>query len=139
MARAAPHHQHGARLVLREEARGRGGITLLRVNGLQIDTKSGEASRQGERLPLTRKERLLLRELAAKPGRAVSSEQMLTNVWGASYRGELPYLRVWMSRLRSKLEPASSGPALIKTVQGIGYLLDAGAEPVTSVAQHSRS
>ena len=112
---------------------------MLRVNGLQIDTKSGEASRQGERLPLTRKERLLLRELAAKPGRAVSSEQMLTNVWGASYRGELPYLRVWMSRLRSKLEPASSGPALIKTVQGIGYLLDAGAEPVTSVAQRSRS
>ena len=111
---------------------------MLRVNGLQIDTKSGEASRQGQRLPLTRKERLLLRELAVRPGRAVRAEQMLTNVWGASYRGELPYLRVWMSRLRSKLEPASSGPALIKTVQGIGYLLDAGAEPVTSVGQRSR-
>jgi two-component system KDP operon response regulator KdpE len=112
---------------------------VLRVNGLQIDTKSGEASRRGERLPLTRKERLLLRELAARPGRAVRAEQMLMNVWGASYRGELPYLRVWMSRLRSKLEPASSGPTLIKTVQGIGYLLDAGAEAVTSVAQRSRS
>ena len=108
---------------------------MLRVDGLQIDTKSGEASRQGERLPLTRKERLLLRELAAKPGRAVPAEDMLTNVWGASYRGELPYLRVWMSRLRSKLQPDSSGPALIKTVQGIGYLLDAGAERVTGAGR----
>ena len=108
---------------------------MLRVNGLQIDTKSGEASRQGERLPLTRKERLLLRELAIRPGCAVPAEQMLTNVWGVSYRDDLPYLRVWMSRLRSKLEPASSSPSLIKTVQGIGYLLDAGAEPVTGAAQ----
>ena len=112
---------------------------MLRVNGLQIDTKSGEASRQGELLPLTRKERLLLRELAVRAGRAVRAEQMLTNVWGASYRDELPYLRVWMSRLRSKLEPDSSGPALIKTVQGIGYLLDVGAEPFTGAVQRSGS
>ena len=106
---------------------------MLRVNGLQIDTKSGEVSRQGERLPLTRKERLLLKQLAANPGRAVSAEEMLKNVWGDDYEGELPYLRVWMSRLRSKLEPDSSGPALIKTVQRIGYLLDAGADRVTGV------
>jgi|SRR5436309_1180539 len=108
---------------------------MLRINELQIDTKSGEARRQGEKLPLTRKERLLLRELAIRPGRPVRAEQMLTSVWGASYRDELPYLRVWMSRLRSKLDPNSSGPALIKTVQGIGYLLDAGAEPLTNTAQ----
>jgi len=112
---------------------------VLRVNGLQIDTTSGEASRQGEKLPLTRKERLLLRELAVRPGRAVPAHQMLTNVWGASYRRELPYLRVWMSRLRSKLEATSSGPALIKTVQGIGYLLDAGAEPVTGAVHRPGS
>jgi two-component system KDP operon response regulator KdpE len=104
---------------------------VLRVNGLQIDTKSGEVSRQGEKLPLTRKERLLLQQLAASPGRAVSADEMLKNVWGADYEGELPYLRVWMSRLRSKLEPDPASPPLIKTVQRIGYLLDAGAERVT--------
>lgn len=105
---------------------------MLRVNGLQIDPESGEVLRQGERLPLTPKERLLMRELAARAGRTVAADEMLTNVWGAAYRSEVQYLRVWMSRLRSKVEADPSNPELIKTVQGIGYLLDAGAEAITA-------
>jgi len=88
--------------------------------------------RQGEPVPLTRKERLLMRELAANAGRTVTSDAMLTNVWGVKYRQEVQYLRVWMSRLRSKLELDPATPSLIKTVQGMGYLLDAGSERVTA-------
>ncbi len=105
---------------------------MLRVNGLQIDPENGDVIRAGERLRLTRKERQLMRELAAKAGRPVSSDEMLTNIWGAAYRGELQYLRIWVSRLRSKVEADPSSPALIKTVQGVGYLLDAGAEAITA-------
>jgi two-component system KDP operon response regulator KdpE len=53
---------------------------------------------------------------------------MLTNVWGVEYRRQVQYLRVWVSRLRAKLEPDPASPSLIKTVQGVGYLLDAGAD-----------
>jgi DNA-binding winged helix-turn-helix (wHTH) protein len=45
-------------------------------------------------------------------------------VWGPEYRGDLQYLRVWVSRLRKKLEPDPSNPTLIKTFQGIGYMLE---------------
>lgn len=105
---------------------------MLQVNGLQIDPESGDVIRYGELLRLTRKERLLMRELAGKAGRAVPADEMLTHIWGAAYRRELQYLRIWVSRLRSKVEANPSSPTLIKTVQGVGYLLDAGAEAITA-------
>jgi DNA-binding response OmpR family regulator len=105
---------------------------MLRLNGIQIDPESGTVLRHGEPVPLTRKERLLMRELAANAGRTVSADAILTNVWGPKYRREVQYLRVWMSRLRSKLESNPANPSLIKTVQGIGYLLDAGTELVAA-------
>ncbi|SRR6266508_106908 len=105
---------------------------MLRAEGVQIDPETGAVMRLGEPVPLTRKERLLIRELAAKVGRPVASDEMLTNVWGSQYSGEVQYLRVWVSRLRSKIERNPHSPALIKTVQGIGYLLDAGAESITA-------
>jgi len=101
---------------------------MLRVNGIQIDPESGAVVRHGEPVRLTHKERLLMRELAANAGRPVTSDAMLTNVWGTQYRRELQYLRVWVSRLRSKVEADPASPSLIKTVQGIGYLLDASAD-----------
>jgi two-component system KDP operon response regulator KdpE len=103
---------------------------MLRVNGIQIDPESGAVQRQGETIRLTGKERLLVRVLAANAGRPVASDAMLTDVWGTAYSREVQYLRVWMSRLRSKLEADPTSPSLIKTVQGIGYLLDAGADSV---------
>jgi two-component system KDP operon response regulator KdpE len=105
---------------------------MLRLNDIQIDQESGAVTRQGEPVQLTRKERQLMRELAASPGRTVSAVSMLRNVWGPSYRREVQYLRVWVSRLRSKLEANPANPSLIKTVQGIGYLLDAGSERVAA-------
>jgi len=54
--------------------------------------------------------------------------ELLSKVWGPEYRDDLQYLRVWISRLRSKLEADPSKPAIIKTLPGIGYLLDAESE-----------
>jgi two-component system KDP operon response regulator KdpE len=64
--------------------------------------------------------------------------ELLAKVWGPEYRGDLQYLRVWVSRLRKKLEDDPANPRLIKTFQGIGYMLeipgqervDPDAEPV---------
>jgi two-component system KDP operon response regulator KdpE len=49
---------------------------------------------------------------------------LLSKVWGPEYIDDLQYLRVWISRLRSKLETDHAQPSVIKTLQGIGYLLD---------------
>ena len=51
--------------------------------------------------------------------------ELLTKVWGPEYRDDLQYLRVWVSRLRAKLEETPSNPVIIKTLQGIGYLFEA--------------
>jgi len=69
---------------------------------------------------------MLLQHLAANAGKVILNTELLTKVWGPEYRNDLQYLRVWVSRLRSKLEPDPSNPSIIKTLQGIGYLLDPG-------------
>jgi two-component system KDP operon response regulator KdpE len=48
--------------------------------------------------------------------------ELLTKVWGPEYRGDLQYLRVWISRLRRKLEADPAKPELLRTFQGIGYM-----------------
>ena len=69
---------------------------------------------------------MLLQHLASNAGKVILNTELLTKVWGPEYRNDLQYLRVWVSRLRSKLEPEPSNPTIIKTLQGIGYLLDPG-------------
>jgi two-component system KDP operon response regulator KdpE len=57
------------------------------------------------------------------------NSELLSKVWGPEYRDDLQYLRVWVSRLRKKLEEEPSSPKLIKTFQGIGYMfVPEGAE-----------
>jgi DNA-binding winged helix-turn-helix (wHTH) protein len=73
---------------------------------------------------------MLLQHLATNAGRVMLNAELLSKVWGPEYRDDLQYLRVWISRLRSKLEADPSKPAIIKTLPGIGYLLDAESELV---------
>jgi len=46
---------------------------------------------------------------------------LLTRVWGPEYRYETQYLKVYVGRLRDKIEPAPDEPTLIQTVRGVGY------------------
>lgn len=104
------------------------------VGDIEIDLVKRMVSRAGERVKLSRTEWLLLQALAANAGRVVLHNELLSKVWGPEYRDELEYLRVWVSRLRRKLEPDPSEPVIIRTFQGIGYLLDADmSTPVAAV------
>jgi two-component system KDP operon response regulator KdpE len=71
---------------------------------------------------------MLLQHLAANAGKIMLNAELLSKVWGPEYRDDLQYLRVWVSRLRRKLEDEPSQPKLIKTFQGIGYMFDLGLE-----------
>lgn len=74
---------------------------------------------------LSRTEWQLLQQLCANAGRVMLHEDLLARTWGPEYRDDLQYLRVWISRLRQKIEAVPAEPRYIRTVQGIGYILEA--------------
>jgi two-component system KDP operon response regulator KdpE len=71
--------------------------------------------------------------LAANAGKVLLNAELLSKVWGPEYRDDLQYLRVWVSRLRRKLERDPGSPHIIKTRQGIGYVLEAEPAPTAAV------
>ena len=65
----------------------------------------------------------LLSELALHPGKVFTHEALLRRVWGTEYHTESEYLRVYVGRLRRKLENDPSRPVHILTEPGIGYYI----------------
>jgi two-component system, OmpR family, KDP operon response regulator KdpE len=91
---------------------------------LEIDLSSQQVTRAGEALHLTPTEFALLRELATNRGKLLTHAQLLRRVWGPGYETETEYVRVYVRRLRAKLEP-EGGPPLILTQPRVGYRLAA--------------
>ena len=101
---------------------------VVRAGELEIDLGRGLVRRRGEVIPLSPTEWLLLQCLAANAGKVMSTAEVLGAVWGQEHRGDVQYLRVWISRLRRKLDAGEGGsPGVIRTMQGVGYMLDAGS------------
>lgn len=98
---------------------------LIVAGDVEIDLNRRLVRKEGQPVALTRTEWLLLQHLAANAGKVMLNAELLTRVWGPEYRDDLQYLRVWVSRLRAKLERTPSAPTIIKTLQGIGYLFEA--------------
>lgn len=88
---------------------------------LVIAPEEGRVSRGEEDLQLTRIEFLLLCELARSPNRVKSRDVLLANVWGYDYFGDGRVVDAHVRRLRKKIEPDPSEPALVVTVRGLGY------------------
>ena len=70
---------------------------------------------------LTAKEFDLLSYLLARPNKTISHRELLQAVWGPDYGDELEYLRVFINRLRKKIEPDSSKPQFLLTDAWAGY------------------
>jgi DNA-binding response OmpR family regulator len=100
---------------------------VIQAGPVEIDLNRRLVKKGGEPVALTRTEWLLLQHLAANAGKVMLNTELLTKVWGPEYRDDLQYLRVWVSRLRAKLEAEPSNPTIIKTLQGIGYMFEAEA------------
>src|SRR5690606_837540 len=92
------------------------------VGDLVLDRSRGQVTRGGQVLNLTPTEFRLLIYLAQHAGQALTRAQILDAVWG--YDADVDSERtvnVHIRRLREKVEPDPSNPALILTVPGIGY------------------
>jgi len=98
----------------------------LTVGDLVLDRERMQARRGAQALALTAKELALLELLMAAPGRLFSRERILANVWGASEDPLTNIVDVYIRRLRAKVE-VDGAPALIHTVRGLGYRLEAAA------------
>lgn len=95
-------------------------ISTMQVGDLRIDFDANSVTKAGERIHLTPTEYALLRELATRPGRLVSHAELLQRVWGPGYETQTEYTRVYVARLRAKLE-SPGDPELIVTEPRAGY------------------
>ena len=94
---------------------------IREFGNLTIDLNRYEIRKNGEILELTLREFELLRYLAERENKVFSREQLLEEVWGYEYYGDIRTVDVTVRRLREKLEDDSSSPRYIMTKRGIGY------------------
>lgn len=86
-----------------------------------LDLARYEVKKNGTLLDLTLREFELLRYLAEREDRIFSREQLLEDVWGYEYYGDIRTVDVTVRRLREKVEDDSSDPKYIMTKRGVGY------------------
>lgn len=96
---------------------------IVRIGAIEIDLPARTVRRAGEEVHLTAKEYALFRLLVQHRGKVVTHRQILREIWGPNSGENTHYLRVHMTHLRQKLEPAPQTPRHLKTEPGIGYRL----------------
>jgi two-component system KDP operon response regulator KdpE len=121
--------QLGARILavlrrsLRDSAAAEQGGIVYDDGDLTIDVQSHEVRLAGALLELSPTEFKLLTALARAPGRLHTYAELLSQVWGPEYVDDIEFLRVYISRLRQKIETDPSNAVRILTERGFGYRL----------------
>jgi two-component system, OmpR family, KDP operon response regulator KdpE len=96
---------------------------VIAVGDLTIDIPRRLVQVAGAEIKLSRKEFALLRLLARHPGRIVTHQQLLREVWGPAHERETHYLRIYIGHLRQKLGDDPADPRYISNEPGVGYRL----------------
>lgn len=115
-----------ARAVLRRSGHQNGKPATFKYNdgNLSIDIENHHVLIKGKLIKLTRVEFRLLVYLARNAGKVLTSNQILSAVWGDEYRGSIEYVHIYISHLRRKLEDNSKSPRYFMTVHGVGYIFE---------------
>jgi two-component system response regulator QseB len=92
---------------------------LLEYRGISLDPSTQQVHFDGANVVLPRKEFLLLHELIAQPGRVLTRDKLQQALYGWDEEVESNALEVHIHHLRKKFFPE-----LIRTVRGVGYLVD---------------
>ncbi len=96
---------------------------VVQIGKLQVDLLQHRAKIEDKEVSLTSKEFALLSFLASNAGNVYSREQLLEQVWGYDYYGDVRTVDVHIRHLREKIEKDPANPKLIITVWGTGYKL----------------
>jgi two-component system KDP operon response regulator KdpE len=89
--------------------------------GVHVDFETRQVSVDGETVSLTGTEYRLLYHLVRNAGQVLTHETLLARVWGREYTDEIDYLKVYISRLRNKIEKDPRNPERVLTEYGVGY------------------
>jgi two-component system KDP operon response regulator KdpE len=96
---------------------------VFRVGGLEVDLAHRLVRVDGAEARLSPKQYRLLQVLVSNAGKVVTHRQLLDDVWGAVHRDDIQYLRVFVRKLRSRIEADPARPRYLLTELGVGYRL----------------
>ena len=126
---AGPELVARARAAVRRSAPdGQGEPAVFRVGDLTVDTEAFRVTRSGAVVELSATEFRLLTELLRHPGKVLTREALLHNVWGYDYLGDSRLVDMAVKRLRDKLDEDPREPRYIGTVRGVGYRFEGGRD-----------
>lgn len=113
--------------LLRRSSRGKGGAGSSKkivVGDLSLDEDSRRVVWRGKNIDLSPKEFLLLKVLMVNAGKTLTTEQLLNQVWGYDFSGDVKTVAVHVRWLRQKLEDDPQNPVLLETIHRSGYRLN---------------
>jgi len=116
------------RAVLRRSRPHQGLAQALAIGDFHLEHDSRRIMLLGKEIALTPKEFDILSYLLNNPKKVVTQRELLLAVWGPESAEETDYLRVYVSRLRRKVELDPGHPRYILTVPWIGYRMDPAGE-----------
>jgi len=114
------------RAVLRRSRPHQGLAQALEIGDFRLEQDIRRIMLLGKEINLTPKEFDILSYLLNNPKKVVTQRELLLAVWGPESAEEADYLRVYVSRLRRKVEPDPGHPRYILTIPWIGYRMDPG-------------
>ena len=94
---------------------------VIEKKGLKIETDSRRVYINGNEVSLTAKEFELVLLLVSNPNKVYSRDELLKEIWGATYPGDARTVDVHVRRLREKIEAHPADPEYIHTKWGVGY------------------
>jgi two-component system KDP operon response regulator KdpE len=109
------------RAALRRSDTGRLEEPAFKTGELVVDFASRRVTRSGQAIRLTATEYALLRLFIQHAGKVLTHRHILREIWGPEHEDDTQYLRVYMTRLREKLEVNPELPVLFHTEPGVGY------------------
>jgi len=101
---------------------------VLRAADLELDLRRRRVTRSGKRIDLTAKEFALLELLLRRQGEVLPRSLIASQVWDMNFDSDTNVIEVAVRRLRSKVDDEFE-PKLIKTVRGMGYVLETQESP----------
>jgi two-component system, OmpR family, KDP operon response regulator KdpE len=112
-----------AHSAMRRQLRMSRGEPIITFGPLAIDFAARAVSINDQRLPLTPKEYRLLQILAQHSGNVVTHQFLLREIWGNEHVDDTHYLRIFVRKLRRKIEADPTQPRILLTELGVGYRL----------------
>ena len=111
------------RAALRRANKGVKEMPTFHFGDVDVDLSNRRVTRSGQPVKLTVTEYALLNYFIQHAGKVLTHRQILREVWGPEHQDQTAYLRVYMVRLREKLEADPSSPVMFLTEPGVGYRL----------------